>query len=119
MPRAFRFHVAAAAAVMAAALVLPTVTAAQSTSPGIFRADAFRDAVERDTTFRPVTHRIELRFGMSYSSDEGLRPGYGARYTMTLNHQLDNGWQVSASVGVSLDNLNTPAPWRDRAIARY
>lgn len=117
MPRAFRLRLVAVLATLA--LLAPTVATAQATYPGIFRADAFRDAVEHDGTFRPITHQVELRFGMTYSSDRGMQPGYGARYTMTLNHQLDNGWQVGVSLGVSLDNLNSPAPWRDRSIARF
>lgn len=100
-------------------VLLATATQAETTYPGIFRADAFRDSVERDSTFRPITHNVELRFGMSYSSERGLEPGYGARYTMTVNHQFDNGWQVGVSLGVSLDNLNTPSPWRDRGYARF
>jgi len=104
---------------LTAAVAALAVLAFSPASAQVFRADAFRDVVERDTTFRPVTHQIELRFGMSYSSGRGMEPGYGARYTMTLNHQFDSGWQVGVSLGVSLDNLNTPAPWRDRAIRGY
>jgi len=117
MPRAF--HPRPLAAFAGLALLAPTFATAETAYPGVFRADAFRDAVERDTTFRPITHQVELRFGMTYSSERGMQPGYGARYTMTLHHQMDNGWQVGVSLGVSLDNLNTPAPWRDRGIGRF
>lgn len=101
------------------ALAAPCMAVAEVGNTTIYRADAFRDVGMHDTTFRPVTHRIELRFGMSYNSDRGMEPGYDARYTVTFNHQLDNGWQVGVSLGVSLDNLNSPSPWRDRGLARY
>lgn len=117
MPRAFPLRLTAALAGLA--LLAPTLATAETVYPGIFRNDAFRNPVNQDATFRPITHQVELRFGMSYDSDRGMQPGYGARYTMTLNHQFDNGWQVGVSLGVSLDNLNTPAPWRDRHTGRF
>ncbi len=106
------------AALVGLALLAPAMAEAEMAYPGIFRADSFRNPIGQETTFRPITHQVELRFGMTYSSDRGMQPGYGARYTMTLNHQFDSGWQMGVSLGISLDNLHTPAPWRDRAIAR-
>ncbi|WP_333830279.1 hypothetical protein [Pararhodobacter sp.] len=104
-----------------AALLVPAAGFAttETFDSGLYRADAFRETVRDDLTFQPVTHRVELRFGMSYNSETGLEPGYGARYTVTFNQQFDNGWQVGVSLGVSLDNLNTRAPWRDRGLGRF
>lgn len=73
--------------------------------------------------FAPVTHSFETRFGVAYTRDDNtprgrMEPFYGARYTVTFNHQTDNGMRFGLSMGVSLDNMNTPAPWRDRTLAR-
>ena len=73
--------------------------------------------------FAPVTHSFETRFGVAYTHNHDNRrsrmePLYGARYTVTFNHQTDSGMRFGLSFGVSLDNMNTPAPWRDRTVAR-
>lgn len=73
--------------------------------------------------FVPVTHAFETRFGVAYTRDGDNRRGrmepfYGARYTVTFNHQTDNGMRFGLSMGVSLDNMNTPAPWRNRTLTR-
>ena len=67
-----------------------------------------------DTGFQPVTHEFDMRFGVVYSSDKGMEPAYGARYRVTFNHQMDNGWQFGLSLGASLDNMNRSAHWREQ-----
>ncbi|HHX89962.1 MAG TPA: hypothetical protein GX700_09380 [Paracoccus sp.] len=99
------------AALTGLSLLAPPALAADTTYSDIFRNNDFRNPATQNTTFRPITHQIELRFGMSYSSEHGMQPGYGAHYRMTLNHQFDNGWQVGFSLGASLDNLRNSNRW--------
>jgi len=77
--------------------------------------ERFSGIERHETGFQPVTHQFDMRFGMVYSSDRGLEPGHGARYRVTFNHQLDNGWQIGVSLGVSLDTLDRPGSWRGQA----
>lgn len=108
---------AVAFAVLAgASLVLPA--SAETLRPGFSWGDSSYDPIRRVEGFQPVVHEFDMRFGMAYSSDSGAEPVYGARYRVTFNHRLDNGWRVGVSVGVSMHNLNTSSRWRDRALPR-
>ncbi|KPQ06017.1 MAG: hypothetical protein HLUCCA12_12470 [Rhodobacteraceae bacterium HLUCCA12] len=110
MPSPRRFTLAAVVATIAVA----SPAAAETIDTDVFRGDAYRESLRTDDTFQPVTHQVELRFGMAYDSNRGVSPRYGARYTMTLHHRTDNGLQMGFSVGVQLDNFDNPAPWRPR-----
>jgi len=107
-----------------AAAFLPAAASAEVARPGFSWGDAYYDPARRVDgfqsmdSFQPVVHEFDMRFGMAYSSDRGAEPVYGARYRVTFNHRLDNGFRVGLSVGISTDNMNTSARWRDRALAR-
>ncbi len=60
-----------------------------------------------------VTHVVQGRFGVSYSSAAGgqTQPLYEGRYTTTFSHQSDNGLTFRFELGVALGNIDERRPW--------
>lgn len=100
-----------------AAASLPATASAEGARPGFSWGDGYYGTSRHVDGFQPVVHEFDMRFGMAYSSDRGAEPVYGARYRVTFNHRLDNGFRVGLSVGIATDNLNTLGRWRDRSLA--
>ncbi|MCC5968602.1 MAG: hypothetical protein JJU15_01475 [Pararhodobacter sp.] len=114
MPRFMMFAVIAALSG-----TVPVSAMAESARTGFDWGERATDTQRLGNGLQPVTHQFDMRFGIVYSSDRGMEPGMGARYRVTFNHQFDNGWQLGVSMGVSVDNLNSPAPWRYGVNARH
>lgn len=64
-----------------------------------------------------VTHRMEGRFGVGYTSDPApgqpfAQPMYEGRYTMGIAHRADNGMIFRFELGVAVGNLPDRGDWR-------
>lgn len=68
-------------------------------------------------SFAEVTHSIETRFGVGYTSDPNQRHGqmqslYSGRYTSAFSHQSDGGVLFRFELGIEVGNFEPRRPGR-------